>query len=68
MPTYDQSDLETLASQLIILEVPIPNHDPISNLQSTMISIKSGPNFVHAATNIVMTHTLVLSAKMRKNE
>ena len=42
-----------------IVEAPIPNHDPINNLQGTKI-------FDQAKNNNAMNHVLVLSAKVRR--
>ena len=51
-----------------IVEVPIPDKDPIGNVQGTGILIRLRLNFNQAGTNSAMTHILVLSAKMRRNE
>jgi len=51
-----------------IVEVPIPNKDPIDNILGTGIGIKLRLNFNHVRIGIVVTHVLDLSAKMRRNE
>ena len=53
---------------MFIVEVPILDHDPVGNLHSTRILIRLGLSFDHAKTNSAMTHVLVLSAKVRRNE
>ena len=52
----------------IIVEVPISDHVPVDNLQGTVNLIKQELNFGHVGTNIAMTHVLVLSAEMRRNQ
>ena len=42
-----------------IVEVPIPDHDPIDNLHGIEILIKLGLKFDEAQTNSAMTHVLV---------
>ena len=51
-----------------IVEVPIPIQDPIGNLSGTGIPIRLGLNFDQARTNSAMTHVLVPSVKVRRNE
>ena len=51
-----------------IVEAPIPDQDPIDNLQGIGTSIKLGLNFNQVRTNSAMTHLLVLSAKVRRND
>ena len=58
----------SIAIYLIIVEAPIPNHDPIGNLQGTRMSSLLGLNFDQVKINSAMTHVLVLSVKVRKNE
>ena len=52
----------------IIVGEPIPNEDPIDNLQGTVISIRLGLNIDQAVTNNAMTHVLILSVEVRRNE
>ena len=54
--------------KLTIVEEPIPNQGSINNLQGTILLIRLGLNFDQVVTNSAMTHVLVLSAKMRRNE
>ena len=51
-----------------MIGAPIPDHDFVSNLLGTTIMMRLGLNFNWAGTNSVMTHVLVLSANMRRNE
>ena len=48
--------------------MPIPNQVSIDNLLGTEIFIKLGLRSNQAKTNSIMTHILVLSAKVRENE
>ena len=52
----------------LIVEAHVPDHDPIGNLQGTIILTKLGLNFNHGKTNSAMTHILVLNALVRRNE
>ena len=47
---------------------PTPDHDPIGTLQGAIISIKLGLNFDRAGIDNAMTHVLVLSVEVRRNE
>ena len=53
---------------LFVVEAPIPDQNPIANLYSSRIFIKLGLNFDQAKANNVMTHVLVLSVKVRRND
>ena len=53
---------------MIMVEVSIHDHAPIGNLQVTKILIKLRLNFDPVGTNSAMTHVMVLSAKVRRNE
>ena len=52
----------------ILVEAPVPDHGPIGNLEDTRIFIMLRLNFDHVGTNSVMTHIMVLSAKVKRIE
>ena len=52
----------------LIVEVLIPNQDPIGNLQGTKLSTWLGLNFDQVGINSAMTHVMLLSVKVRRNE
>ena len=68
--SWSSFDVEWMRGTLIcdIVEMPIPDHDPIGNLQSTIILFTWDLSFNQAGTNRTMTHVLVLSAKVKRNE
>ncbi len=51
-----------------IVDVPIPDQDPIGNLQGTRIIIMVRLYFNWARTNNAMTYVPILNVKVRRNE
>ena len=52
----------------IIVEAPILDQDFIGNIRGTGISFTLGLKLDHAGIDNAMTHVLVLSAEVRRNE
>ena len=53
---------------ICIVELPILDQDPSTIYRVMPISIHLGLDFDHVGTNNAMTHVMVLSAKVRRNE
>ena len=62
MSTCNWLVLERLRSRPIVIEVPTPDQNPIGNLKGTKILMRLEP--IASA----ITHVMVLSAKVRRNE